>query len=55
MFYQVEFASWSALVTAIAFAVSFCVFVTVVVGAVRCSDAKVRHLARMPLEEEKRS
>jgi hypothetical protein len=55
MFYQVEFANWSALVTVIAFAVSFCVFFTVIVGAIRCSDAKVRHLANMPLEKEKRS
>jgi hypothetical protein len=53
MFHQVEFANWSALVTALAFAVSFCVFVTVVVGAVRCSPDKVRHLEELPLEEEK--
>jgi len=55
MFYQVAFANWSALVTAIAFAVSFCVFVTVVIGALRCSPRKVRRLAEMPLEEEKTS
>jgi len=55
MFYQVEFANWTALVTAIAFAASFCIFATVVIGAIRCSDAKVRQLAKMPLEEEKRS
>jgi hypothetical protein len=55
MFHQVEFANWSALVTVIAFAVSFCVFLTVVVGAIRCSNEKVRHLAELPLEEEKRS
>ena len=55
MFYQVEFANWSALVTVIAFAVSFCVFVTVVVGAIRCSKDKVNHLANMPLQKEKRS
>jgi hypothetical protein len=55
MFYQVEFANWSALVTAIAFAVSFCVFVTVVVGAIRCSNDKANQMARMPLEEENRS
>ena len=55
MFHQVAFANWSALVTAIAFAVSFSVFVTVTVGALRCSREKVRHLAGLPLEEEKRS
>jgi len=55
MFYQVEFANWAALITVIAFAVSFCVFVTVVVGAIRFPRDKVRHLAEMPLEEEKRS
>jgi hypothetical protein len=55
MFHQVEFANWSALVTAIAFAVSFSVFVTVVIGALRCSPAKVRHLSEMPLEGEKTS
>jgi len=55
MFHQVEFANWSVLVTVIAFAVSFCVFLTVVVGAIRCSNDKVRHLAQLPLEEEKRS
>ncbi|MBE2204153.1 MAG: hypothetical protein IAE94_07440 [Chthoniobacterales bacterium] len=55
MFNQVEFASWSGLITLIAFLVSFSVFVTVVVGAMRCSKQKVRHLAEMPLGEEKRS
>lgn len=52
MFSQVTFANWSALVTAIAFAVSFCVFVTVVVGAVRYPRDKTRHLAELPLQEE---
>lgn len=55
MFHQVEFANWTALVTAIAFAGSFTVFVIVVVGAVRFPRDKVRHLAGLPLEEEKRS
>ncbi len=55
MFHQVQFANWSAIVTVLAFAVSFCVFATVVIGALRCSSEKVRHLAEMPLEEEKRS
>lgn len=55
MFHQVQFADWSALVTVLAFAVSFCVFVTVVIGAIRCPGDKVRHLARLPLEEENRS
>lgn len=55
MFHQVEFANWSALVTTLAFVVSFCVFVTVVVGALRCSREKIQHLAHMPLEKEKRS
>ncbi len=55
MFHQVQFANWSALVTAISFAVSFCVFLTVVIGAVRCSRDKVRHLSHLPLEKENRS
>lgn len=55
MLHQAEFANWSALVTVIAFAVSFSVFVIVVIGAIRCSKDKVKHLADMPLEEEKRS
>jgi len=55
MFHQVQFANWSTLITALAFAVSFCVFVSVVVGALRCSKEKMRQLSEIPLEEEKRS
>lgn len=55
MFSQVEFANWSALVTALAFAVSFCVFATVVIGALRYPREKLRHLAELPLEKENRS
>jgi len=55
MFHQVQFADWSAPITALAFAVSFCMFVAAVVGALRYPREKVRHLARLPLEEEKRS
>jgi len=52
MFTQVQFAEWSALVTLLAFAVSFCVFVTVVIGAIRCPEKTVRRLAELPLEKE---
>jgi hypothetical protein len=55
MFSQVQFADWSVVVTVLAFAVSFTVFASFVVGAIRSPRDKVRHLAELPLEKEKRS
>lgn len=54
MFRQVDFGEWSGPIAVIAFVVSAAVFLGIVVGILRLSRKKVKYLAELPLEKEKR-
>ena len=49
---RVQYENWHYVLTLLAFAIFFAVFVTIVVRTIRMKKDKLKHLSNLPLESD---